>query len=159
MIVIHITDLVFYIGIWEHRKLFLHDSWLQKILYHSLLPQPNPNLNVYEEQVSLKNYDLHKTFFLGGGSSILNSCTENKRVVKCQVKWLGKSQWGPQKHTCIYKLTERTPPGFPGRVKVRFLRTALVWWGAQNTEKSVSQFYCLLNGGQEVFDQCLIICR
>ena len=33
----------------------------------------------------------------------------------------------------------------PGRPRVRFSRSELVWRGAQCTEKSVSHFYCLLN--------------
>ena len=32
-----------------------------------------------------------------------------------------------------------------GKPRVRFSRSELVWRGAQCTEKSVSQFYCLLN--------------
>lgn len=41
---------------------------------------------------------------------------------------------------------EGAQQSFPGETEGQVFKSALVWRGAESTEKSVSQVYCLLNG-------------
>ena len=54
--------------------------------------------------------------------------------------------WGSWKPTCMHwEVYKGSSTRLLGKPRVRFSRSELVWRGAQCTEKSVSQFYCLLN--------------
>ena len=54
--------------------------------------------------------------------------------------------WGSWKPTCMHwEVYKGSSARLLGKPRVRFSRSELVWRGAQCTEKSVSQFYCLLN--------------